>query len=134
MKIGILMLTYNAPKYVAESIKTLKKTDDTILYELIVVDNRSKWPTRLLLKRLYKQNYIDKLKFNKKNYLFAAGNNIASRLASEDVTHYLLLNSDIRIMSSDWLEKLVSIHPGNGGLVHLGQSCRIQLGRVVIVS
>lgn len=114
------MLTYNAPLYVFKSIRTLRKTKSNTPYELIVVDNSSKWVTKLLVKILYKMEYINKVRFNEKNYLFAAGNNIASNICSEDVTHYLLLNSDIRVNDSEWLDKLIAIHPEEGGISSLG--------------
>lgn len=115
------MLTYNAPLYVYKSIKTLQMTKkDGFEYELIVVDNCSKWITRKLLQFLKKTNRIDKLKMNDRNELFARGNNIASALAASDTTHYLLLNSDIKINSELWLKKLSDIFPCQGGIAALG--------------
>lgn len=116
MKISILMLTYNAPKYVYETISTLRKvTDTSIPYELIVVDNNSHCITKFVDKILYKRHFIDKIKYNNVNQLFAGGNNTASLLAADDSTHYLLLNSDVRIKDPHWLDNLVRIYPKNGG-------------------
>lgn len=120
MKVSILMLTYNAPFYVKKSIDSLKKKTKNIDYELIVVDNASKPLTKWVLNRLKQQNKIDKLHFNEKNFLFAKGNNIASKFCSEDSDLILLLNSDVKIKSEDWLEKLVEIHPKNGGISAYG--------------
>lgn len=119
MKVSILMLTYNAPVYVWQTIKTLKKTKG-VDYELIVVDNNSKKLTKKLVQRLYNKSFIDKLFLNPENSLFAKGNNIASTYASKNSTHYLLLNSDIKINDENWLTKLISIHPTNGGISALG--------------
>lgn len=119
MKISILMLTHNAPKYVKESIETVKRTTG-VDYELIVVDNASKFWTKRLLKKLDSKGYIDKLYLNPENSLFAKGNNIASTMCSEDADMILLLNSDVRINSDDWLSKLVSIHPAEGGISSYG--------------
>lgn len=114
MKIAILMLTYNAWRYVLKSIWSLRKTNNKISYELIVVDNASRWPTKLVLFLLKCFHMVDKLYYNSKNDLFAKGNNIASVLAAKDTTHYLLLNSDIEIKDPDWLYKLVQLHDSQG--------------------
>lgn len=114
MKISILMLTYNAPRYTAKAILSLKKTETNIPYELIVVDNKSKFRTRRLLNKLFEKGLIDKLHFNDHNALFAKGNNIASRFAAEDATHYLLLNSDVEVIDPKWLDKLCELHETKG--------------------
>lgn len=120
MKISILMLTYNAPLYVKKSVDSLRKKTKNIDYELIVVDNASKPLTKWILNCLKRQNKIDKLHFNEKNFLFAKGNNIASKFCSEDSDLILLLNSDVKIKADNWLEKLVAIHPKDGGISAYG--------------
>lgn len=119
MKVSILMLTYNAPKYVKESILTLKENTKNIDYELIVLDNHSKFMTRRLLKKLEKKGLMDKLILSDKNLLFAKGNNVAFEAAS-DSEYILLLNSDVKINSSNWLETLLKIHPKEGGISSFG--------------
>lgn len=120
MKTSILMLTHDAPKYVKESIISVKEKTDRKDYELIVVDNASKLWTRILLKKLKKKGYIDKLYFNKVNALFAKGNNLASTFAAPDSEYLLLLNSDISIKNCGWLHKLIEIHPKEGGISSFG--------------
>lgn len=119
MKVSILMLTYNAPKYVKESILTLKENTKNVDYELIVLDNHSKFMTRRLLKKLEKKGLMDKLILSDKNLLFAKGNNVAFEAAS-DSEYILLLNSDVKINSSNWLETLLKIHPEEGGISAFG--------------
>lgn len=119
MKVSILMLTYNAPKYVKESILTLKENTKNVDYELIVLDNHSKFMTRRLLKKLEKKGLMDKLILSDKNLLFAKGNNVAFEAAS-DSEYILLLNSDVKINSSNWLETLLKIHPKEGGISAFG--------------
>lgn len=115
------MLTHNAPKYVYKSIKSLKEVTKTgIQYELLVVDNKSDLLTRCILKHLKAQKYIDKLVFNTDNSLFAKGNNIASSLSDQKTKYYLLLNSDVEIMNPEWLDKLLAIHPAEGGISSYG--------------
>jgi glycosyltransferase involved in cell wall biosynthesis len=113
-KISIIMLTYNASKYVRQSVESLAEKTVGVDYELIVVDNHSRLYTRHLLNRLKKQDKIHKLLFNKKNLLFAGGNNAGTRLCDAKSTHYLLLNSDILIYNKDWLKKLLEICPTGG--------------------
>lgn len=113
------MLTYNAPRYVLKSITEIKKTKG-IDYELIVVDNNSGRKTKFLLRLLQLFGFIDKLHFNKENALFAKGNNIASKFASDDVTHYCLINSDISIKDPLWLSLLTSLYPQSGGICAYG--------------
>lgn len=119
MKVSILMLTYNAPKYVKESILTLKENTKNIDYELIVLDNHSKFMTRRLLEKLEKKGFMDKLILSDKNLLFAKGNNVAFEAAS-DSEYIVLLNSDVKINSSNWLETLLKIHPKEGGISAFG--------------
>ena len=52
------------------------------------------------------QGKINKIYFNDKNSFFAGGNNIAAKLADENSTHYLLLNSDVIIKNERWLSTL----------------------------
>lgn len=114
------MLTYNAPRYVKKSIISLKKLTSNQNYELIVVDNDSKHPTVRTLYKLKSRGLVDKLYYNSNNDLFAKGNNIAARLASEDSDYYLLLNSDVEIKSTDWLDKLIELMPEEGGIASFG--------------
>lgn len=121
MKISILILTHNAPRFVYKTIKSLQATSkEGFDYEVIVVDNKSKWITRQLLKLLKYSKSIDKLKYNEKNEWFAKGNNVASTLTDNETTHYLLLNSDVKINSKEWLKKMCDIFPISGGIVALG--------------
>lgn len=117
MKISILMLTYNAPEYVLESItgvNEIKKKTENL--ELIVLDNNSDNPTKNILKELKEKNMIDKLVLNPQNDLFARGNNLASQYARDNTTHYLLLNSDVKVIDSNCINKLMRIHPKDGGI------------------
>lgn len=115
------MLTHNAPSYVYHSIMDVNKTKkETPDLELIVLDNASKFKTRLILRILKAFGLIDKLILNPRNDLFAKGNNLASQHASEDTTHYLLLNSDIKVNNPSCFNKLMELHPKDGGISSFG--------------
>ncbi len=108
--VSIIILTYNAPKYVRETIETLNNvTRPAVLdrCEIIIWDNNSNDETKELLISLKEQGYIDKLHFSEENLLFAGGNNEATKLADSSSKYYLLLNSDIRVVDSQWLSFLL---------------------------
>jgi glycosyltransferase involved in cell wall biosynthesis len=109
MLISIIILTYNAPKYVFKTLYSLNKTEN-INYEVIVVDNKSGLLTKILLVILKIFGYIDKIALLSENTLFAKGNNIGSRLISNDSDYILLLNSDVKIIDKCWLKKLSNKH------------------------
>lgn len=108
--ISILMLTHNAPDYVATTIRTVAEMTKDTAYELIVVDNASDGPTRDLVQQFAQDGLIHHLDLLDRNSLFAEGNNIAARHASPRATHYLLLNSDVKVNSPDWLSHLIAVH------------------------
>jgi hypothetical protein len=83
---------------------------EAVNYEVICVDNNSRLLTRMLLVFLHWMKWIDKLHILNHNSLFAGGNNIAARLAADDSEYFLLLNSDVQILSADWLARLLSEH------------------------
>lgn len=108
--ISILMLSHNAPDYVAHSVESVRAITDGVDYELVVVDNLSDQPTRELVSRLHDEGAIDRLKLMDYNSMFAEGNNIAAGLASPRATHFLLLNSDIEVRHPQWLQRLLAVH------------------------
>jgi hypothetical protein len=108
-RIAILILTHNAPRYVHKTLSSLRRTRG-VNYETIVLDNASGWLTRTVLQRCLRRQWIDKLCLLPVNSLFARGNNVASRLAEPNTTHFLLLNSDVEIRNPDWLNNLLAAH------------------------
>lgn len=108
--VSILMLTYNAPEYVELSIRSVRERTVGVDYELVVVDNDSRPPTKELVQKLYDQGLIDSLKLMPYNSFFAEGSNIAASLASSQATHYLLLNSDVEVHSVEWMRRLLDHH------------------------
>lgn len=107
--ISILILTYNAPMYVKETLETLHRVtnpEDLDKCEIIVWDNNSNKETKDIILELHTKKMIDKYHFSKTNLLFAGGNNEAAKLANPNSKYYLLLNSDIRIKNKNWLSYL----------------------------
>ncbi len=107
---SVIILTYNAPEYVRETIETINEVTNPVdreHMEIIVWDNASGDDTKKVLDELYEKKYVDKLHFSTDNLLFAGGNNACVKLADKDAKYYLLLNSDIRIVDKDWFSKLM---------------------------
>ena len=69
-KVSILILTYNAPRYVYKTLKSLQKTDYDN-YEIIVFDNNSRLITRLINLFALSKGWISRLIFSPKNILFS---------------------------------------------------------------
>lgn len=107
--ISILVLVHNAPRYTERAIRSVKHAT-SVPHELVVLDNASEEPTRALLRSLRDEGLIDVLVELDFNSLFAEGNNRAAAAASPRATHYLLLNSDVEVRSTDWIENLLQVH------------------------
>lgn len=125
--ISILILTHNATYYVFKTLYTLRKTAG-VDYEVVVVDNDSWLGLKLLLPILLRKKWINQLFLLNRNAYFAEGNNIASRLARPNSTHFLLLNSDVEIRRPDWLAVLLANH--EYGITSYGVSAKDNTPRV----
>jgi GT2 family glycosyltransferase len=116
-KVSVVVLAFNAPRYCRITINTLQRTKD-VNYETIVVDNNSRWITKLYLFWAFAMGKINRLCFLDRNTMFSGGNNIGVALSSSDSTHVVLLNSDVEIRDELWLRKLLNLH--NGGVSAYG--------------
>jgi Glycosyl transferase family 2 len=114
---AIIVLCHNAPEYCRNAIVSVKsRTRES--HSLIVVDNASDRPTKLVLQELFADGMIDRLVFSRDNLFFAAGNNLAVRCCPTQATHVLLLNSDIEVRANCWLQAMLSVH--ETGITSLG--------------
>jgi glycosyltransferase involved in cell wall biosynthesis len=102
-------VTFNAPRHILRLFRSLRKTAG-VDYEVVVVDNRSKSPTRLLLHALASIRAISSLTLLDRNTLFAGGVNTALRVSSPSSRYLLLLNPDIEIRDPAWLHRLLEVH------------------------
>lgn len=107
--VSIVVVTRNAFRFCAILFRSLRKTRG-VHYEVVVVDNDSRLPTRLLLLAMSMLGQINRLCLIDRNTLFAEGNNIGVATSDRRSQHVLLLNSDIKIVDPDWLTKLVAVH------------------------
>lgn len=108
-KVSVLILTFNAPRYVYTTLKTIQKTNYDNL-EIIVFDNNSRINTKIVNLYALSKGWINRLIFSPKNILFSPGNNEAFKNISDDSEYILLLNSDVEIRDPEWLNALLKIH------------------------
>jgi glycosyltransferase involved in cell wall biosynthesis len=108
-EVSIVVVTRNALRYCIRLFRSLPRTTD-VGYEVVVVDNRSRPPTRLLLIVLALLRRINRLCLLDRNTLFAEGNNVGVSAASRESRLVLLLNSDVEIRDPRWLRRLIDAH------------------------
>ncbi len=99
-KVSVIILIKDALKYVDICLKSVNKYTNN--YELILIDNDSKKPTKDYLKKLDWFDY--KLITNKTNKGFAYGCNQGVKVATTD--YFCFLNSDTMV-SENWLGKMM---------------------------
>ena len=110
--VSIAIVTYNATEYARRCLESIHRLTRTP-HEVLVVDNASKPDTREYLETV--QGI--RLTLNDENRLWCPALNQAFRMASASSRYFMLLNPDIEIVRSDWLERLITIiesHPRIG--------------------
>lgn len=100
MKVSIIIVTWNAARFMAQCLNSLKKQIFRD-FELIVVDNGSSDETLDILGKMFPQARVIK---NKENLGFCRANNQGIKLAQGD--YILTLNSDI-ILNRDFIKELL---------------------------
>ena len=103
-KVAIVIVTYNALEFVKICLESVRRYT-TMAYELIVVDNCSEPAVRSYLQGLSNVKLI----LNEENQLWCAGCNQGIGAISCDVTHVMLLNSDMEIRRADWLQRMINV-------------------------
>lgn len=104
-KVSIIILNWNNYNDTKRCLRSFKKIDYPN-YEVIVVDNGSNDGTDVKLKKEFSScNFI----FNYENLGYAGGNNIGIKKALKDAADYILiLNNDIKVINSKFLDEAVS--------------------------
>lgn len=110
---AIVIVTFNAAFYVARCLLSLRKTRG-VPFTTIVVDNHSRFPTRVVLRMLFRLGAINRLLFLDENTLFSPGCNLGVAIAPRDAGNVLLLNPDTVVRDPDWLAKLIDAHHAPG--------------------
>jgi GT2 family glycosyltransferase len=103
-KTSIVIVSYKALDYLKTCLDSIR-AKTTTPFEIIVVDNNSGEPTVGYLK---KQKDI-KLILNNENVLLTPAQNQALPRIDSDSEYILFLNPDMRILRSDWLQRLIDL-------------------------
>lgn len=133
--VSIIIVNWNGKTFLKGCLESLKIKTSYPDYDVIVVDNASEDDSLLLLHTQFPWVHVIS---NAKNLGFSIGNNIGIEYAIKKFrSHlFLLLNNDVEIIETDWLNKLVNdayLNPkigivgckllfGNHELQHIGVS------------
>lgn len=101
MILSIIIVSYKSKNLVRESILSIQKLKFVFEYEIIVVDNNSKYG----VEKMIKENFLN-IKFiqSSKNVGMGAGNNLGMRVAQGK--YILILNPDTLVLKGS-IEKLI---------------------------
>ncbi|MEA3638325.1 MAG: glycosyltransferase [Lamprobacter sp.] len=112
MKVGIVVVSYNAAKAVKATLASLHLARNHVPYALVLIDNASALPERHAIEQAFNTYAVlaaDPWSFmpQENNLGFSGGNNLGIRyfLEQEDITHICLLNADV-IVTDHWLDRL----------------------------
>lgn len=120
-KTSIIIVSYKALDYLQRCIESIR-ANTTIPYEIIIVDNASGEPT---LSYVQAQPDI-KLILNDKNVLLTPAQRQALKLV-DNTSHYVLfLNPDMRILRSDWLQRMIDLMESQDNIGIVGPIYNVQ--------
>lgn len=107
-KVAIILLTCNQKKLLEETIESISKKTSYKNYKIFLVDNGSIDRHDLMVKKQFPQVNIIR---NNRNLGYSKGNNVGIRHALKhyDPEYYILLNDDIEITDTKWIDKLVNV-------------------------
>lgn len=122
----IIMVSYNTKNITKKCLETVQKslkTDPTIKYEIIIIDNSSTDGSPEMLKKVKDQPRSNRGQigveciFNKQNFGFSKANNQAAKVAKGQ--YLLFLNSDIEVIN-DAIPKLYNFFKSQDKFHFLG--------------
>ncbi len=124
-RVSVVIVVWNAKKYVLECLESLREHCKNICTEVIVVDNCSTDGTPEMVGELFPEF---KLIRNPENYGFAKANNIAMSASSGDFV--CLVNSDVKFMD-DCIAPLLSYLRANPSVAMVGPQMLTPTGGVM---
>ena len=111
-RILVVIVTYNAMKWVRKSLKSVEKS--TLPADVLVVDNGS---TDGTLERIRKEFPAVRIRETGENLGFGAANNLGLRTALDEGYDFAYLLNQDAWLESDTLEKLVAAHKPEWGIL-----------------
>ena len=121
MDLSILIVHYNTPRLLAETLRSIRRAAPRLNYEVIVVDNN---PSDRLPSKM-KTQFPEVRFIQAENHLgFGGGNNLAAKTAQG--RHVLVFNPDIFVEYGAF-ETLTKFLDENKTLVLLELNCEIQM-------
>ena len=114
MDLSILIVHFNTPGLLRQTLRGIRKSAPRLLYEVIVVDNN---PNERIAQMVAKEFPEMKVIQNEKNEGFGAGMNKAMKEASADF--FLIFNPDIALFANA-LESLLTFMKSNDDIGMLG--------------
>jgi GT2 family glycosyltransferase len=122
--VSVVIVVWNAKKYVIECLETLREHCAQVCSEVIVVDNASTDGTPELVAELFPEFRLIR---NSENLGFAKANNIGIAQSSGD--YVCLVNSDVKFLD-DCISPMVAYLSENRGVAMLGPKMLAPDGRV----
>lgn len=119
--LSVIILNYNSGHYLADCLQSLSQSDTSnFSLETIVIDNASTDDSVSKIKKLLSEAKSSsvgkivncKLKINKTNAGFSAGNNIGVKMISPQTQYVLFLNPDTKV-EKNTLSKMISFFEKN---------------------
>lgn len=104
MKIGFVILHYNAIQETIDCVKSIEEKLDTKDFHIVIVDNASPNGTGKKLEEMYSSAANIKVICNEANLGFAGGNNIGYKYAKETLSceFVCVMNNDTLIIQDDF--------------------------------
>ena len=106
---AIVVVSFNALAYARRMLRSVRQTR-AVNFEVVVVDNNSRLPTRLWWTLQKFLGRINRLTLLDQNTFFAEGCNIGAAIVRRDTTHLLLLNTDCEVVDPSWLSRMLAAH------------------------
>jgi len=127
-KISIVLLSYNQPDMLKNTIDSVLTRSFYPNFELIIVDNASDQSTIRVLKK-YQTFPNIKIILNSQNYGFSKGNNIGLKQSTGD--YIILLNNDV-LVTPGWINRLLNHYQNGVGLIgpvtnNIGNEAKIDI-------
>ncbi|MCK4494138.1 MAG: glycosyltransferase [Methylococcales bacterium] len=113
--ISLIIPTKDQAKLLKTCVESIEKKSSYHNYEIIIVDNQTTDTDALALLKCFKARGHTVLKYDKA-FNYSAINNFAVEHAKGDIIG--LINNDIEIITSDWLEEMLTLllRPGIGAV------------------